>query len=170
MKVESLCDLVLETHGYQHLIPVDSESRHSKRTSQAHARVSLRKRTMEDELTLNHKSSLLAQSVPVWGMQNKGKQVPDELQTELLSTTAAKPLQSGENSAPWHGPASEERVAHSHPVQVKAAFVRQCENQGTGLWRWQGCHQPLRSIYQWPPVSSHHRMHLPVHTRFINKW
>lgn len=50
-----------------------------------------------------------------WSMQSKCKQVPDDLQTQLLST-AAKPSQSGENSEPWHGPASEERVACPRPL------------------------------------------------------
>lgn len=160
--MESLCNLVLETHGYQHPIPVDSETHHSHRTSQAHARVFLRERTMEDELTLIHKSFLLTQSVPI---------CPGACRTNAIRfLTTFRPNCSPQQ--PSHS--SPERTLHPgmdpSPVPVKAAFVRQYENQATGLWRWQGCHQPLRSIYQWPPASSHHRMHLPVHTRFIKKW
>lgn len=104
-------------------------------------------------LALIHKSFLLTLSVMV---------CPGECRTNpsrFLITFSPNCSQqrpshrSPERTLAWTRFGREGSMSPS-PVPIKAAFVRQRENQGTGLWQWQGCHQPLQNIFQWPPVSS----------------
>lgn len=130
-KMESLFDLVLEKRGYHHPITVDSESRHSNQTSQAHARVSLRKRTMEDEMPFTSQMpytqsrSVLCFCAKCWPWSTNlsfshsqswsALENVEQMQAGSWWPSAQTALNSGQATAvrrePWHGPALEERVA-----------------------------------------------------------